>query len=621
MQSLVRHFLIVILLITGSIYSYATNYFVTNCNDSGSGSLRTAINAANGNSGADTIIFNIPQTDPGYNDTTGVWTIQPIVTLPVLTDDSTMIDGASQTHNQGNTNAAGPEIEITGNDSIDYGFTIESSANVVSGFVINRFALYGIQISGGNENVIIGNYIGTDPTGTIARPNYTAIFLKAASSFNTIGGNTAEERNLVSGNGNSGIEFQDAGTQNNKIIGNYIGTDATGELPLGNVYSAIYLRPLTSNNQIGGSVAGEGNVISATTTAGGVLVGNGIAVFNSDSNKIVGNYIGTNKDGTSLLANAQVGIVLYASIGNVIGSTSDGESNIIGWKNWCGMVMRFTGSKDNVVSGNYIGTDRTGVMILNNSDNENNSGILLDYGANNNTIGPGNVIAHNTGSGIKVDQDSTLENTITRNIIHDVTASDILNNSGGNMELSPPVISQSTVTQISGTACPDCIVELFSTYTDEAEKYEGSVVADATGNFSWSGSASLNYATATATDTAGNTSQLSAAHGIENNVSSLHYSSIPQQLELEQGFPNPFSLSTEIRFSIPDPGYISLRIYDLNGKEVITLVNGYKDSGYYSVRWSGQRLDHQTLSPGLYYCRLEFKHQLATKTIVYMKEY
>jgi hypothetical protein len=90
----------------------AEMYTVTATRDSLAGSLRQAIEDANARAGPDTIIFNIPTSDPGY--AAGVFTIRPGAPLPDLTDGGTVLDGTSQSANQGNTDPFGPEIELDG---------------------------------------------------------------------------------------------------------------------------------------------------------------------------------------------------------------------------------------------------------------------------------------------------------------------------------------------------------------------------------------------------------------------------------------------------------------------------------------------------------------------------
>jgi hypothetical protein len=118
MKKRLLHILISLLLLTGLPMATprvrAAAYTVTNTNDSGSGSLRQAIIDANNNPGPDTIAFNIPTSDPGYSMFDGIWIILPLSPLPTLTDGNTIIDGATQTANQGDTNVAGPEVQIDG---------------------------------------------------------------------------------------------------------------------------------------------------------------------------------------------------------------------------------------------------------------------------------------------------------------------------------------------------------------------------------------------------------------------------------------------------------------------------------------------------------------------------
>ena len=148
----------------------AATFTVTNINDSGIGSLRQAILDANANSGTDLIAFNIPDAGPH--------TIQPDG-LPSITDPI-VIDGYSQPGASPNSNP--PElgtnavllIELDGSlASCCFGIAINTSNSIVKGLVINRFPNKGVIVLGlgGGGNVIEGNFIGTDVTGTIAMGN------------------------------------------------------------------------------------------------------------------------------------------------------------------------------------------------------------------------------------------------------------------------------------------------------------------------------------------------------------------------------------------------------------------------------------------------------------------
>ncbi|MBU0765383.1 MAG: hypothetical protein KJ607_11175, partial [Bacteroidetes bacterium] len=104
------------------VIASATDYTVTNTNDSGAGSLREAYTSANSAYGPDNIYFNIPMSDQGYNSTSGTWTIQFQTALPYLATGYITVDGTTQAANQGNTNPDGPEIVIDGNNAVEYAF-------------------------------------------------------------------------------------------------------------------------------------------------------------------------------------------------------------------------------------------------------------------------------------------------------------------------------------------------------------------------------------------------------------------------------------------------------------------------------------------------------------------
>ncbi len=166
-------------------------FLVTNTNDSGSGSLRQAITDANALPGADTINFDIAGS--------GVRTIAPLSGLPWISDAIT-IDGTSQAGFSGS-----PLIELNGIGANSVGLFIAANNCRIKGLVINRFG-EGIVIADSSNIVIEGNFIGTDPTGTIARPQgVDGIRIFGASQNNLIGGLNAASRNILSGNGGVGI--------------------------------------------------------------------------------------------------------------------------------------------------------------------------------------------------------------------------------------------------------------------------------------------------------------------------------------------------------------------------------------------------------------------------------
>ena len=254
--------------------------------------LRAAIQQANYTTGADTINFAIPGSD--------VRTIAPATALPKITDPVT-INGYSQPGAHPNTRAVGSDavlkIELSGASSPEEdGLEIAASNSTVKGLVINRWGDLGILVSGGStSNKVVGNYIGTDASGMKDLGNEESGVYIYQGSNNTLGGAAPAERNVVSGNGEDGVKIYGPTAINNKVAGNYIGTDKTGTAPLGNVESGVDINA-APNNTVGGTTAGARNLVSGNG-------GYGVVVYN---NGATGNRILSN----SIFANAGLGIDL-----------------------------------------------------------------------------------------------------------------------------------------------------------------------------------------------------------------------------------------------------------------------------------------------------------------------
>jgi hypothetical protein len=268
--------------------------------------LRAAIEQANYTPGADTINFNIPGSD--------VKTIAPTTALPKITEAVT-INGYSQPGAHPNTKAIGSDallkIELSGaSSSGGDGLWITASNSTVKGLVINRWNDAGIELdgSGATGNKVVGNFIGTDPSGTQKLGNYLGIL--SAGSNNTVGGTTAAERNVVSGNILDGVRIYGPNAMGNKVAGNYIGTDLSGTKDLGNSNKGVYIYE-AKNNTVGGATAGERNVISGNNSDGVRIIGSG-----ASGNKVAGNYVGTDKNGTAALGNGGDGVYIKGAPNN-----------------------------------------------------------------------------------------------------------------------------------------------------------------------------------------------------------------------------------------------------------------------------------------------------------------
>jgi parallel beta-helix repeat protein len=223
-----------------SAWELPHTFTVTTTADSGSGSLREAIHSANATcqSGFDrcTIEFRIPNA-------TAPWvTIYPETPLPHVTGWYVTIDGTTQTAFAGNTNARGPEVEVSGvMEREGNGFVSTGCGNfAVHGLVVNGFPGSGVLLASGCHSAglgfVTGNYIGTDPTGTRSVRNQRGVYVDGNNSG-------VIEHNVISGNMRSGVYVQRGG--GTRIAFNKIGlTPDFG--PLGNGASGVYIGPLFS---------------------------------------------------------------------------------------------------------------------------------------------------------------------------------------------------------------------------------------------------------------------------------------------------------------------------------------------------------------------------------------
>jgi len=336
------------------------------CGFGGSCSLRAAIEEANSSAGADTINFAIPGT--------GVKTIAVGATglgrLPAITSPVT-IDGYTQPGSSPNTLATGDnavlKIELTGNATLGSSaleITGVSGSSVVKGLVINSFG-EGIDIHGDTVgNRIEGNFIGTDPTGTLDKGNSDdGVNVFEGASENVVGGTTPAARNLISGNTFNAVFV--SGANNNRIQGNYVGTDKTGTKALGNGDgpgggAAVSINN-ASGNTVGGTTAGARNVISGNKAEG-------VAIFDSRSqnNEVLGNRIGTTANGTGPLGNALDGVLITGS-GSFVGDGTSAGSNTIAFNGQAGVGvegnLESTGnaiSRNSIFSNAGIGIDLVG---------------------------------------------------------------------------------------------------------------------------------------------------------------------------------------------------------------------------------------------------------------------
>ncbi|MDB9514810.1 hypothetical protein PN499_26770 [Kamptonema animale CS-326] len=251
-----------------------------------------------------------------------------------------------------------------------------------------------------NNNRVVGNYIGLGTDGTTPVSNNIGVQIYTAGvtgpQNNLIGGSAAAERNIISGNRAQGVIIFNTTSTNNSVIGNYIGTDASGTVDRGNGLDGVFIQN-APNNIIGGSNVGDRNIISGNNRFGVVIFAPA-----ATGNSIRGNYIGTDVSGSADLGNSADGIYIQDAPNNLIGGSNAGDRNVLSGNGRFGVLIQ-SGSNNNQVLGNYIGTQADGITSLKNDS----SGVRIDSPSNNNLIGginsgEGNTIAYNGDRGVNI---------------------------------------------------------------------------------------------------------------------------------------------------------------------------------------------------------------------------
>jgi Ca2+-binding RTX toxin-like protein len=387
-------------------YAHALATFtVTNINDAGPGSLRDAITQANATPAPPhNINFNIPGA--------GVQTIAPLTSLPIITQAVT-IDGTSQPGF-----AATPLIQLDGTNAgaTTNGILITGSGSNIRGLAINRFRGSGIFILGNaaTGNSVLGNFIGTDVNGTADLGNGGSGVVVDNAPGNTIGGTAAGDRNIISGNDAFGVLINAAGATGNTVLGNFIGTNAAGTATLPNTLTGVQISG-GSNNIVGGTTVAARNLISGNGSAGVFIDG-----ATATGNTVLGNFIGTDINGTADLGNTGFGVAIQNAPGNTIGNAVIG--NTISGNNSFGVVILDNTPGGNTATGNsvannFIGTNATGTAAVGNTL----TGVLIS-GARSNTIGGStaatrNIISGNLGFGVQILGPTATLNSVLGNYI------------------------------------------------------------------------------------------------------------------------------------------------------------------------------------------------------------
>ncbi len=390
-----------------------------------------------------------------------------------------------------NNNAAN---NLIGTDGSDDAFNT-NERNIIAGN-IGR----GVRIQNAHRNRVSGNYIGTDVTGLLDFGNGSdGVYLHGGSSFNVIGTNGDEqgdalEGNLISGNNAFGVRIQDTNTDHNRVAGNWVGLDATGDDVITNNSAGVFITNNAQYNLVGTNADGKSDQWERNVSSGNYT--DGLLITNAHFNDLVGNWVGTNAEGTKALGNRLSGIAIYGGAQhNRAGTDGDGslddiEGNLVAASGSFGVYLGQANTDNNLIAGNIIGTDTT----LTEDWGSGNDGLTLFGGAEFNQIGGpgamGNVFAFSGRTGIAVTGSDTQANTLRGNAIFsnsrlgiDINNDGISANDSGDADTGPsgvlnfPVLESVSFLEgslvVTGFARPGSEIDLFLAAPDITRFGEG----------------------------------------------------------------------------------------------------------------------------------------------------
>ncbi|MCL4267296.1 MAG: CSLREA domain-containing protein [Anaerolineae bacterium] len=517
--------------------------------------LRAAIQEANARPGADTIHFDIRNTNGSCPNLVTLTPANELI-IDAADDAGVTIDGYTQCNTAANSQwingNAVIKIEIQGNNTpYVYGLHVLSPNNVIKGLAVYNWHRQ-IQLLGSraHHNTIEGNFLGTNAANTFVQNasgiEGEGIRLALGASNNVIGGATRAARNIVSGNDQDGVGLQGDGVENNVVINNYVGMRQDGTTRLRNGADGVDVAEGVANNQIGGLNPGERNVISGNNRDGIEISHN----TGTQGNLIVGNFIGLNPSGNGTIYNGGRGVtfedqvtanLVYRNV--IVGNGGDGT--------------RFYTVFDNQLYDNFIGVAPTGLgpqsvivpvpgtedglVVMPNGTLPGNgyglSGVYMTGGSQGNSV-THNIIAYHPEYGILLDTNQgylpygtceTGYNSFSRNSLFNNGLRGIRlqpGECGDNGEHYPnegidaPQITAATTVQVIGETCDSCLVQVFLTDKTvlndpdgdnwgEGQRYLAQGAANGSGHFAIYVTAvsTGDILTAHATDDNGNTSE------------------------------------------------------------------------------------------------------------------
>lgn len=309
-------------------------YHVRNTNDSGTYSLRWAIEQANAHVGRDKIVFAARLDGKVVRITTN---------LPSISGNRTIIDG--DIDGDGAPNIAIRRVLLGKGD----GISIEADYCTAAGLAVTNFSGYGIRIRNGHHNTVQNCHLGVNLPGTKAVPNREGDMWVENADYTTIQGSV-----ISAAMSDDGIHLRDSSY--NVVSGNYIGVKRNAMEILGDGHTGVRLRKNLGScqqNRIGGTTPAERNIFGGLRT--------GVNIDGATQNTIVGNYFGLAADGSTLLRIATECVLIGGgATGNVVGGRTAGERNIFAGNARYGVMLTEPNTEGSKVQGNYFGTNAAG---------------------------------------------------------------------------------------------------------------------------------------------------------------------------------------------------------------------------------------------------------------------
>lgn len=473
----------------------------------------------------------------------------------------------------------------------------------------------GISLNG-PSNKVYNNFIGITSNNQLM-PNGAGVLI--TESNNEIGKDVIGADNIICGNTVAGILI---GFGNSNIIeNNYIGTNIDADTGLGNVIGVVIN---SDQNLIGGSSVFSPNIISGNQI--GISINAAPPDTYADQNLIVNNIIGLSKfqdkaipnnDGISI-TNGVTNAKIYDNV--ISGNTSTGIG-IFAYDN----VSYTTG---HLIYRNKIGINKNGVQF------GNGNGISIYGNVEDVTIGvdeinnyaPNTIIGNSEGGGIDISSFqgySPNEIVFRKNIVQSNTINNIYIDSLSNLGLSRPQGLSFNSNTVSGLhPLPGIIIDIYKANHFElaASAYEwlGSTTTSATGNFSFLiNDPSVSAVTLTATNPFTGSTSGFARYDLITAIDETE--NIPTEFVLSQNYPNPFNPSTNIQYQVSNISHVTLKVYDILGNEVATLVNEEKPAGSYEVDFSVGRDSSPAITSGIYFYKLQSGSYNQTKKMILLK--